>query len=166
MRHRVRDGCNQLPGRGLSHVMPGNADGGKGRLDNSCFGDIVKADDSNVLRQPVSPELERLHGPYGDQIIIGKITFRQFILPVDDFQHVRKSPLDTGREPVDDTLGGRHPVRLYRLVEAVLAFIKIAQSVGGAEVTGLFPQAADEIIRGRISWVLLINTQLQFSDSK
>ena len=60
--------------------MPGDADGSKRRINNASFGNIVKANYCNLLRNLVAPQAQSLDGADCNQVIICEIAVSQDIL--------------------------------------------------------------------------------------
>ena len=70
----------QFSGSNLSHIMPGDADGSKRRINNASFGNIVKANYCNLFRNLVAPQAQSLDGADCNQVIICEIAVSQDIL--------------------------------------------------------------------------------------
>ena len=64
----------KLSGGNLSHIMTGDADTGKGGVDNAALRDIVEAYNCHLLRHLVASEPQGLDSSDCNQVIVRKIT--------------------------------------------------------------------------------------------
>lgn len=67
----------KLSGGNLSHIMTGDADTGKGGVDNAALRDIVEAYNCHLLWHLVASETQGLDGSDCNQVIVRKITVCQ-----------------------------------------------------------------------------------------
>ncbi len=114
----------------------------------SHIGNVIKADDGDILRDAVAIFTQRTHGGRSDDVIVGKVSICDRSFRLEKAQHVAVALVRGRGNRVDIWMRGADTVCTERFVVAVGAFGEVADVEARVKVAHVFVSALNQIIRG------------------